>query len=242
MSYNNNMKKLALICDVHSQVAPLREAWRYCQDHDLTPVFLGDLFDSRTDTSDSVGVYNLVREIQAQTGAVVLNSNHQDKLIRVLRGNNVRLEFVPELVRSLNEFDEAGVDRDELLAWLSACPYGYVFRDFNGTEYRCAHAMFPSWIEVPEYEVDHRVHSPGSRVKELMLYGPRDRETNKRVEWWLLESERTWVRVAGHYHVVHTGPQTLVLDSGCGGGAWVRDAGSLSLWDVEERSLTSFAA
>ena len=236
------MKKLALIGDVHSQIEPLRSAWRYCQDHDLTPVFLGDLFDSRTDTSDSVAVYNLVREIQAETNAVVLNSNHQDKLIRVLRGNNVRLEFVPELVRSLTEFDEAGVDRDELLAWLSSCPYGYVFRDSTGTEYRAAHAMFPSWVEVPEYESDHRVYKLGGKAKELMLYGPRDPETRQRVEWWLSPSERTWVRVCGHYHVIHTGSQSLVLDSGCGGGAWVRDAGSLSLWDVEERSLTSFAA
>jgi hypothetical protein len=236
------MIKYALIGDVHSQFAPLLAAWQHCQAHGLTPVFLGDLFDSRTDISETVAVYRLIREIQAQTGCIVLNSNHQDKLIRVLRGNNVRLEFVPELVRSLTEFDEAGVDRQELLDWLSNCPHGYVFRDFAGTEYRCAHAMFPSWIEVPSYEVDHRVYSPGSKAKELMLYGPRDKETRQRVEWWLSESERTWVRVSGHYHVVHTGPQSLVLDSGCGGGAWVRDAGELSLWNVEDRSLIAFPA
>ena len=236
------MNSLALIGDVHSQVAPLRAAWRYCQDHGLTPVFLGDLFDSRTDTSDSVAVYNLVREIQAETNAVVLNSNHQDKLIRVLRGNKVRLDLVPELARSIREFDESGVDRDELLAWLSDCPHGYVFRDSSGTEYRCAHAMFPSWVEIPEYGTDHRVGAVGSKAKDLMLYGPRNRETRQRVEWWRSESERTWVRVAGHYHTVHTGPQSLVLDSGCGGGAWVRDAGALSLWDVERRDLVAFPA
>ena len=236
------MTKFALIGDIHSQVSPLRAAWRHCQDNDLTPVFLGDLFDSRTDTSDSVAVFNLVREIQAQTGAVVLNSNHQDKLIRVLKGNQVRLDFVPELKRSLAEFEEAGVDREELLDWLLGCPLGYVFRDSAGTEYRCAHAMFPSWVEVPEYETDHRVHSLTGKAKELMLYGPRDRETRQRIEWWKSESERTWIRVAGHYHVVHTGPQSLVLDSGCGGGAWVRDAGALSLWDVEAQSLVAFSA
>jgi hypothetical protein len=236
------MKRLALIGDIHSQIAPLQSAWQHCQDHNLTPLFLGDLFDSRTETSDSVAVYRLVREIQAQTNAVVLNSNHQDKLIRVLRGNKVRLDLVPELARSIAEFDEACVDRDELLAWLSTCPYGYVFRDSAGTEYRCAHAMFPSWLEVPEYEIDYRVHSPVNKVKELMLYGPRDRETNKRVEWWLSESERTWVRVCGHYHTVHHDKRSLILDGGCGGGAWVREAGSLVLWDVESQSLASFAA
>jgi hypothetical protein len=236
------MKRLALIGDIHSQIAPLQSAWQHCQDHNLTPLFLGDLFDSRTDTSDTVAVYNLVRKIQEQTGAIVLNSNHQDKLMRVLRGNPVRLDFVPELKRSLAEFDEAGVDREELLEWLIGCPHGYVFRDSAGTEYRCAHALFPSWVEVPEYEVDYCVGAVGNKAKDLMLYGPRNRETRQRVEWWLLESQREFVRVSGHYHVVHTDSKSLVLDSGCGGGAWVRDAGALSLWDVERQELTAFPA
>ena len=236
------MKRLALIGDIHSQIAPLRAAWRWCQHHNLTPLFLGDLFDSRTATSDTVAVYNLVREIQAQTDAIVLNSNHQDKLMRVLRGNPVRLDFVPELKRSLAEFDEAGVDRDELLSWLNTCPYGYVFRDSVGTEYRCAHAMFPSWLPIPYYEVDHCVTEASNKAKDLFLYGPRNRETRERVEWWLLESEREFVRVSGHYHVVFNGPKSLVLDGGCGGGQWVKDAGALVLWDVEAKSLVTFPA
>jgi len=234
------MKKLALIGDVHSQVSPLRAAWRHCQENSLTPVFLGDLFDSRTETSETVAVYHLVREIQEQTGCLVLNGNHQDKLMRVLRGNPVRLDFAPELSRSLSEFNGGEVDRDELLAWLSTCPYGYVFRDSAGTEYRCAHAMFPSWLEVPGYETDHRVGSVGNKAKDLMLYGPRDRETQQRVEWWKSESERTWVRVCGHYHEVYHDERSLVLDGGCGGGAWVLDAGNLVLWDVEARALVAF--
>jgi hypothetical protein len=102
--------------------------------------------------------------------------------------------------------------------------------------------MFPSWVEIPFYESDYRVGPVGSKAKDLMLYGPRNRETRQRVEWWLTPSERTWIRVCGHYHEVFTGPQSIVLDGGCGGGAWVRDAGNLVLWDVEKKSLATFSA
>ena len=232
------MTNYAFIGDIHSQIVPLEQAADYCITNGLRPVFLGDLFDSRCDTSDTVGVYHLARYLQATQGAVVLNSNHQDKLRRFLSGSNVRV--MPELDRSISEFKESNVKADDLLAWLNTCPYGFCFRDSRGTEYRAAHAMFPSWVEIPEYDEAHLVRSPSSKAKELMLYGPKDRDTKKRVEWWRSESDRPFVRVSGHYHEVYADAKSLVLDGGCGGGAWCREPGYLPVYDVERQSLVRF--
>ena len=233
------MPNYAFIGDVHSQLAPLEKAADYCIANNLCPIFLGDLFDSRCESSDSVGVYHLVKYLQATEGAIVLNSNHQDKLRRFLSGGNVRL--MPELQRSISEFEQSNVKAEDLLNWLNACPYGFCFRDSRGAEYRAAHAMFPSWVEVPDYRKVHLVRSPSAKAKELMLYGPKDRDTKKRVEWWRSESERTFVRVSGHYHEVHIDDRSLVLDGGCGGGAWCREPGYLPVYDVERQELVRFS-
>jgi hypothetical protein len=168
----------------------------------------------------------------------VLNSNHQDKLRRFLSGGNLRV--MPELERSISEFKESNVQADDLLAWLNTCPYGFCLRDSLGTEYRAAHAMFPSWLEIPDYDEVHLVRSVSSKAKELMLYGPKDRDTRKRVEWWRSESNRSFVRVSGHYHEVYTDAKSLVLDGGCGGGAWCREPGYLPVYNVELQSLVRF--
>ena len=84
--------KYAFIGDIHSQLNPLTEALQYCAEWGLTPIFLGDLFDSREDVSHSVEVYRTVRAWQDGAGAIVLRSNHQDKLERWAKGNKVRVD------------------------------------------------------------------------------------------------------------------------------------------------------
>ena len=86
--------KTFLIGDIHSQIEKLDNALAYIEantDDNTLAVFLGDLFDSRGTFSESVEVYNLVRAFQRKYGAVVLNSNHQDKLRRHLSGNAVQI-------------------------------------------------------------------------------------------------------------------------------------------------------
>jgi hypothetical protein len=233
------MGNYALIGDLHSQVAPLLKALDYCLLNDLTPVFLGDVFDSRCEHSDSVGVYRALKNAQILfKNTQILRSNHQDKLERYLKGNKVFVS--PELQRSLDDFALGGVSSSELLGWLESMPYGFCFRDENNVEHRCAHAYFPSWVEVPSYEQFVVIHDMARKARQLAMYGPSHRENRGRVFWWEGESNRDWVRVAGHYHVVHTCDRNLVLDAGCGGvkRSWFcNEPPALVLWNTRDRQL-----
>jgi hypothetical protein len=242
--------KYAFIGDIHSQVAPLELALQHCAENNLTPIFLGDLFDSREAQSYSVEVYRLVRHWQEHRGAIVLRSNHQDKFERWAKGNGVQVKG--EFARTVEDFAQEGIDPGEVLAWLDSMPYGVVFRDSRDTEYRVAHACFPSWLEIPEYEGVYQVNQVSKKERKFMLFGPQVAgavwpEQETRVLWWLKESNRSWVRVAGHYHEVHVSDRSLVLDGGCGGSSrdWPTSAqrahSCLCLWDVEAALLTQFA-
>ena len=238
----DTMRDYALIGDIHSQYRPLWEALAYCQNNALIPVILGDVFDSRCDFSDSVGVYQLLRQAQKDLGAVILRSNHQDKLERYLKGNNVQVS--PELQRTLDDFAASEVDPAHLLAWLESLPYGFCFK-FQGREYRCSHAYFPSWIEIPDYPIFHFVRDVPKKARSLMMYGPHQREGKGRAFWWEGETERQWVRVAGHYHVVHQSDKNLVLDAGCGGTkrSWFcEESPALVLWDCSRKELVEIAS
>jgi len=210
-------------------------------------VILGDVFDSRCDSSDSAGVYRLLLQAQKDLNAVVLRSNHQDKLERFLKGNSVRVS--PELQRTLDDLDEAGVDQSQLLNWLESLPYGFCFK-YGDVERRCAHAYFPSWVEVPDYDLFHFVWDPPRKAKQLMMYGPVSREegnphVGNRVEWWLREPQREWVRCAGHYHVIHNSNNNLVLDGGCGGTdrSWsCAEPPILALYNSVTREIVEFTA
>lgn len=240
-------RQYAFIGDIHSQIAPLELAVDYCRSHNLTPIFLGDLFDSRMETSNSVEVYRLVKRLQEEMNAIVLRSNHQNKFERYARGNNVRVEG--EFSRTLQDFAEANISVEEVAEWLNTFPYGVVFRDSTNKEYRCAHAMFPSWVVVPRYDTMYFVEQVTSKARDYMLYGPRvagavwpDEET--RVFWWEKESARDWVRVAGHYHTVVISDKNLVLDGQMGGSVkpdFDPSTARLCLWDVEARNLVTFS-
>lgn len=138
----------AIIGDIHSQAHKLERAIAYCRVNNRKPLFLGDIFDSRCPTSDSFGVYKMLRVAQCELGAIILQSNHQDKLIRFLHGNKVTENY--GLSRTIAEFGLRSptpkVSRGELLDWLSEMPFGIVFVDDKGHEYRAAHAYFPSKV------------------------------------------------------------------------------------------------
>ena len=234
------MMETVLIGDVHSQAGKLDKALSYIASMPETPlvIMLGDLFDSRCGVSESAEVYGLVRTFQDYYGAVVLNSNHQDKLRRYLSGNPVAINRVPELGRTIREFDESNIDRDELLKWLESCPYGYIFKDQNFREYRCAHAYFPSWVGGPVTEQWGReVLSEDlvKKAKELMLYGKVNPATRQRIYWWEDDRMFPWVRVAGHYHCVHISDSAIVLDGCCG-----NEGGQLPVYEVNAKRLTYF--
>lgn len=230
----------ALIGDVHSQYDKVRAALYHCQENNLTPILLGDLFDSRCSSSDSVQVYKYVRWAQDALDAIVLQSNHQDKLRRFYLGNKVKLNNgLDTTVSEFREYfhDSGYYSQSEVLSWLESMPYGVVFKDNQGIEYRCAHAFFSSKIEVPEYDNVHLVTGDDMprKMRDLFIYGPVS--SQQRVEWWNENRNHDYVMVAGHYHTVHISQKALVLDGSCGS----EDTGAfLPLYDVDNRKLLAF--
>jgi hypothetical protein len=238
----------AFIGDIHSQAGPLAQALQHCRENGLTPILLGDLFDSRLPTSQSVEVYQMARRA-TEEGGIVLRSNHQNKFERYARGNNVIIH--PDFGSTLSDLEEGGITVQEVAEWLDTFPYGIAFRDSRGTEYRCAHAFFPDRLLVPRiYDGVYCVETVSRSARDLMLFGPRRPGTEwpqdeTRVFWWEEEedSDRDWVRVAGHYHAVFIGRKSLVLDGEMGGSTHENfnpDDAYLCLWDVEAQTLSTF--
>jgi predicted phosphodiesterase len=224
----------AIIGDVHSDAKKLKKALDYVKEHDLDAILLGDLFDSRCDYSDSVGVYELVRK----SNAIVLQSNHQDKLIRYLKGNNVLLNN--GLNTTVKEFSDAAISNEELLNWLISMPYGIVFKSKHNIEHRCCHAYFSSKIDIPEYDCLHFVTKDdiNRKIKALMIYGPTDNKLEtKRILWWESPRHHNYVMVSGHYHHVHIDNHSIVIDGGCGGP---EEDNFLCLYDVDNKLLKKF--
>lgn len=229
------MTDFALISDVHSQAHLLKLALEYCSNHNLTPLFLGDLFDTRVENSDSVSVYLQVKEQIENNSAICIQSNHQNKLLRHINGNNV---FIGEdLQTTLNDFEKANISFEELHNFLNAMPYGVVFRDKNQTEYRVAHAYFSSRIEVPEYNDFCLIYEDklNKSTKSTMIYGPIDRESRTRIEWWKNNRNYDYVLVSGHYHTTFINENCIVLDPECGS-----PEGALGVYDVNNKVLKKF--
>jgi hypothetical protein len=229
------MTNFALISDIHSQAHLLEQALDYCTNHNLTPLFLGDLFDSRVENSDSVSVYQQVKNQIENHSAICIQSNHQNKMIRYLKGNKV---FVgDDLKKTLDDFERANIELTEIYEFLNQMPYGVVFRDKNNTEYRAAHAYFSSRIEVPEYEDYCPIYedSLNRSTKSTMLYGPIDRESKERIEWWKARRSHDYVLVSGHYHTTHISENCIVVDPECGSAG-----GALGVYDVNSRVLKKF--
>ena len=255
----NEMVKYALIGDVHSQDGPLSDALEFCNANGLTPVLLGDIFDSRCETGNALKVYNILKEAQSNfRNLVILRSNHQSKLERYLKGTPVNV--TPDLEGTLEDF--AGNPNmnlgEEVLPWLLSFPFGFVFKDSKGKEYRCAHAYFPTRLEIPKYAQFHKVFKATRKERDLMMYGLRKKSEGadngpERVTWWLNDKDphpqidstppREWVRVAGHYHSVFLGEKSLILDGDMGGRSGEKVAPedmALCLYDVESESLHKF--
>jgi hypothetical protein len=229
------MINFALISDVHSQAHLLKEALDYCKNHNLTALFLGDLFDSRVSNSDSVSVYHQVKEQVEHNSAICIQSNHQNKLIRYIKGNNVYMG--EDLEKTLNDFSAANIDLKEVYNFLNPMPYGVVFKDKNQIEYRVAHAYFSSRIDVFDYEDFTLIFEDklNRSIKSTMLYGPIDKVDQKRIEWWKNNRNRDYVLVSGHYHNVFIDDHSIVLDPECGSYG-----GSLGLYDVNNKVLKKF--
>ena len=221
----------ALIGDIHSMGQQLSEALDICKERGLTPVFLGDIFDSRAETSETLYVYHRLKLAEKEMGAIILNSNHQDRFMEFAKGNTESPVYTSETWRTMDEFDEAGVELSAVSEWLSQFPEGFIFKSSNGTEYRCAHAYFPTDFR-GKIDADGYCYAEDDEQKEMMLWGLMTPTHRRRVRWWHDDTQRTWVRAAGHYHCVEAYGKNLVLDANCG-----FDGGELAIYDVDAEEL-----
>ena len=226
-----------LIGDIHSQADKLENALNYIRQCIENPcvVFLGDIFDSRCEYSDSKLVYSLVRDAEKNLNGIVLQSNHQDKLIRYLKGNKVQL--LGGLDRTIQDIIGGRISQEVLYKWLLGHAFGVVFKDSEGTEYRCAHSYFNSEIQIQEYTTHYLVKTLSRKHKHQFLYGITDSDGTRTMWWENDNSYQNYVRVAGHYHTVYTNlhNKSLVIDSGCGSVG-----GKLTIFDVNSKNLHQF--
>jgi hypothetical protein len=235
--------KYAFIGDVHSQSKPLREALRYCKTMGLTPILLGDLFNSSCHISDSVDVLKLVIHAKKNMGGIVLQSNHQRKLELCLKDP----KHVPKknVKRTIKDFEEANLPLELVLKYMDTFPMALALKDSRGKEYRVAHAEFPLSLEVPKYrDIWLYPKASSSEEEQLLLWGVDYSKSDKERFWWLHNENRDWIRVSGHYHRVINDGKSLVLDAGCGGKtrAWYLkdEPPKLALYDVEARRIVEF--
>jgi hypothetical protein len=223
-----------LIGDIHSQYKKLEAALSFIEDNieNYYLIFLGDLFDSRCQESDSVNVYKTIKNLQNSNLATVLQSNHQWKLQRYFYGNPVKIDN--PLQKTLDDFENSDVSNEELLQWLEELPYACAFRDSNGQEYRCAHAYHSSKLLVPKtYEGIYHTKFVSKNTRDKLLFGAIF--NNERLLWWERESDHNWIRCSGHYHTVFISEKSIVLDSCCGD-----ENGMLSIFNVNQRELHQF--
>jgi protein phosphatase len=188
-------------------------------------IFLGDLVDRGPDTP---GVLRLVMGMVAAGDAFCVPGNHENKLLRALRGRNVQVshglaESLAQLAAEPDEF-RAGVER-----FLDGLISHYVL---DGGQLVVAHAGL----------IERYQRRASGRVREFCLYGQTTGETDEyglpvRYPWAEEYRGRAMV-LYGHTPVA--APEwinnTLCLDTGCVFG------GRLTALRYPERELVSVPA
>ena len=188
-------------------------------------IFLGDLVDRGPRIVDAV---RLVKAMVDAGSAFCVPGNHDMKLVRKLRGRDVRITH--GLDRTLAELDRLGDEaRDEIRAFLDGLVSHYVFDDGN--------------LVVAHAGMKEEMQGRGSgKVRDFALYGETTGETDEfglPVRWnWAAEYRGRAMVVYGHTPVPEPEwlNRTINIDTGCVFG------GRLTALRYPEKELVSVAA
>jgi protein phosphatase len=201
----------------------------YAHPDGRTAVFLGDLVDRGPRILDTI---RLVRNMVEAGTAHCVPGNHEDKLVRQLRGRNLRVSY--GLERSLAELDALGEERRkaasaELIRFLDSLVSHHVYDDGR--------------LVVAHAGMKEELQGRGSgKVRAFALYGESTGETDEfglPVRWnWAAEYRGRAMVVYGHTPVPE--PEwlnhTINVDTGCVFG------GRLTALRYPERQLVSVPA
>jgi protein phosphatase len=217
----------SLLCSLGYVLARDEAAQPACAAHPdgRRAVFLGDLVDRGPDTP---GVLRLVMGMVAAGSALCVPGNHEDKLLRALRGKNVRVSHgLAESLRQLEEEPESF--RREVEAFLDGLISHYVL---DGGRLVVAHAGLSQRLQ----------GRASGRVRAFCLYGQTTGETDEYglpVRYpWAQEYRGSAMVLYGHTPV--PAPEwvnnTMCLDTGCVFG------GSLTAFRYPERTVVAVRA
>src|SRR5437764_4859741 len=171
-------------------------------------VFVGDLVDRGPQILDSL---RIARNMVDHGSAFVVPGNHDMKLVRALRGRDVRITH--GLDRSLAELEAVPDERkqparDEVVRFLDGLVSHYVFDDGN--------------LVVAHAGMKEEMQGRGSgKVRDFALYGETTGETDEfglPVRWnWAAEYRGHAVVVYGHTPVPEPEwlNRTINIDTGC---------------------------
>lgn len=232
------MTNYVIVGDIHSQANHFNRALDWIDKNvtDFHIIQLGDVFDSRREHSDSIGIYKTIQQLGDKI--TVIQSNHQWKLYRYLIGNKVTLDS--SISRTISEFEQSDVSIEGLKLWLQNLPFAVAFKDQNNLEYRAAHAFFNRHLYVNhEYTGIYSIKEVTRKTRDNCLYGllRRAEDQNERVVWWNEQNDSDFIRVAGHYHTIYYSQtkKNLVLDGGCG-----EESGTLPIFVTNSQTLLTF--
>jgi protein phosphatase len=187
-------------------------------------VFVGDLVDRGPRILDTV---RIVRAMVDRGSALAVPGNHDLKLVRALRGRDVRITH--GLDRSLAELDARPEEREDVARFLDSLVSHYVFDDGN--------------LVVAHAGMKEEMQGRGSgKVRDFALYGETTGETDEfglPVRWnWAAEYRGRAIVVYGHTPVPEPEwlNRTINIDTGCVFG------GRLTALRYPEKELVSVPA
>jgi len=243
--------KLAFIGDIHGSINQLNKLlgylgfWKdngkWCTAGAYDIVLLGDLNDYRHPEtlaqSSSIECIRTAMELDKAGLAKVMQSNHQNKLIRYLKGNKIVISH--GLDNTIKEFNTiSSAEKSAILEWLDELSYWDLLLDSDGKVYAASHAYFADWF-AKEYD---RKNPWPKKVRDLCMYGVGTQKTSfdsekyesfeemQKVEgshtrhnFWETECYLDKIKsvdkvIVGHYHIVYQSDKITIIDSECGKG------------------------